>query len=68
MWLSILVTLLFILGAVGEIIEIISFEKGKKQNKDEEFIHLFRRCHWTYFVIFVGCAADRIATLIEKLS
>ena len=68
MWLSILVIVLFIVGAVGEIIEIVSFERKQKQNKDQEFIHLFRKCHWTYFFIFVACAADRITMLIEKIS
>ena len=66
MWLSILVIFLFIVGAVGELVEIISFEKQQKRNKDQEFIHLFRKCHWTDFLIFAAFAVDRIIMLIEN--
>ena len=66
MWRSIIVIILFLIGAIGEIVEIVSFEKGQKQNKDQEFIHLFRKCHWTYFLIFAAFAVDRIIMLIEN--
>ena len=66
MWRHIIVIVLFIIAIVYEIVEIVFFEKKQKQNKDKEFIELFRKCHWTYLLLFIACAADRIIELIEK--
>lgn len=68
MYLTIIVLVMFLIGVVYELREIIAFEKKQKQNKDEEFRKLFRKCHWTYFLIFVAGAADRILALIEKMN
>jgi len=65
---TVIVLVLFIVGMFYELQEIIAFEKRQKQNNDEEFRKLFRKCHWTYFLIFIGGAADRIVALIEKLN
>lgn len=65
---TIILLILFVIAMVYEIYEIVFFEKKQKQNKDEEFIKLFRKCHWTYLLIFMGCIADRIVALIEKMN
>lgn len=67
MWRSIFVIVLFVICTVFEIVEIVSFEKNQKKDKDEEFIKLYRKCHWTYMLLFAAGAADRIIALLEKL-
>ena len=68
MHLTIIVLALFIICAVFEVCEIVSFEKRQKQTKDEDFVKLYRKCHWSYLLLFVAGAADRIIELIEKLN
>jgi len=68
MYRTIIILILFVIGIVYELQEIITFERKQKQSKDEEFRKLFRKCHWTYFLIFLGGAADRVVALIETLN
>ena len=60
---SIIILILFLIGAIIEICEIINFEKHIKSQKDEEYIHLYRRCHFTYLAIFLAVFIDKLIAL-----
>lgn len=67
MTLTIIVICLFLIAAAGEICQIVNFEKKVKPEKDADYISVFRRLHWTYLVLFLAFAADKIVALIQKL-
>ena len=65
MVLSIIVLVLFLLGAVLEVCQIIIFEKHIKVQKDQEYIHLYRKCHYTYLAIFLAVSIDKVIALLS---
>lgn len=65
MVLSIIVLVLFLLGAVLEVCQIIIFEKHIKAQKDQEYIHLYRKCHYTYLAIFLAVSIDKVIALLS---
>ena len=62
---SIIVLVLFLLGAVLEVCEIVNFEKHVKAQKDKEYILLYRKLHYTYLAIFLAVAIDKLAVLLS---
>ena len=62
---SIIILVLFLIGAVLEVCEIINFEKHIKTQKDKEYIHLYRRCHYTYLAIFLAISIDKVIALLS---
>ncbi|MBQ0024903.1 MAG: hypothetical protein KBT00_04170 [Bacteroidales bacterium] len=62
---SIIILVLFLIGAVYEVCEIIYFERHIKVQKDGEYTHLYRKCHYTYLAIFLAVSIDKIIALLS---